>query len=103
MTLDDMTPAGIAAAAAVRAVDAAVCGVVQRGRHVSVLEPHRPQLTAAAAAGSLAVTRIWWDDVAMSRARLELQSASAAEGWFASLVRTGESWDVATFRPRPLE
>src|ERR1700755_3156203 len=38
MTMDDMVPAGIAAADVVRALDIAVCGVVQRGQASAVLQ-----------------------------------------------------------------
>jgi hypothetical protein len=100
MTIDDMVPAGVAAAAVVRALDAAVCALLVRGRPVAVLQRHGSQLKAQAAdGGGFEVTQVLWQDTALSRARVELhgRGGSASAAWLASLVKHGEAWRVESF------
>lgn len=100
MTLDDMVPAGVAAGAIVRALDAAVCAVVQRGKQVAVLQRHGSQLKASAAdGGGFEVTRVMWQDAELSHARVELRGlrGSAGIAWLAMLGRESSIWKVETF------
>jgi hypothetical protein len=100
MTLDDMLPAGHAAAAVVRALDVAVCGLLQRGQSVAVLQPHGPQLKAQAAdGGGFEVTRVIWQDAELLRASVELRSLHerGSSAWLANVVRRGDAFRIETF------
>lgn len=101
MTIDDMVPAGMAAGAVVRALDAAVCALVQRGRSVSVLQRHGSQLKAQAAdCGGFEVTRVLWQDAELAHARATLRGlrSPASLSWLATLAREDTAWKVETFR-----
>jgi hypothetical protein len=98
--MDDMVPAGVAAAAVVRALDAAVCGLLHRGRAVPALQRHGSQLKAQAAdGGGFEVTQVLWQDTELSHARVELRGrgGSANAAWLASLVKQNEAWQVESF------
>jgi hypothetical protein len=100
MTLDDMVPAGVAAGAIVRALDAAVCAVVQRGQSVALLQRHGPQLKAQAAdGGGFEVTQVLWQDAELTHARVELRGlrGSASFGWLARLARQDAIWKLEAF------
>jgi hypothetical protein len=100
MTLDDMVPAGVAAAAVVRALDVAVCALLQRGQPVPMLQGHGAQLKAQAAdCGGFEVTKVLWQDAELSHARVELRGlgGTASSAWLASLVKRDEAWRVASF------
>jgi hypothetical protein len=104
MTMDDMVPAGFAAASVVRALDSAVCGLLQRGRHVAVLEPHDALLKAQAAdCGGFEVTRVEWQDAELMRADVELRGLGQQPGyaWSASVARRGDAWRIETFKRAP--
>jgi hypothetical protein len=100
MTLDDMMPAGYAAGAVVRALDAAVCGLLQRGQQIAVLEAHGPLLKAQAAnGGSFEVTRVQWQDAELMRADVELRALRERSGssWHSSVARRGDAWRIESF------
>lgn len=107
MTLDDMVPAGYAAAEVVRALDAAVCGLLQRGQSIAVLQPHGPQLKAQAAnGGGFEVTRVLWEDAELMHASVELRGLRehADSAWLANVVRRGTAFRIETFaRSTPTE
>jgi hypothetical protein len=94
MTMDDMMPAGYAAAEVVRALDAAVCGLLQRGQPIAVLQPHGPQLKLQAAdGGGFEVTRVMWQDAELVRASVELRSLRerSTQVWLANVARRAEA------------
>lgn len=103
MTMDDLVPAGIAAADVVRALDIEVCGVVQRGQSSSVLKRHTALLKAQAAdGGGFEVTQVLWQDSVLAHARVELhgKGGSARAIWLALLVRDNEHWKIDSFAGR---
>jgi hypothetical protein len=100
MTIEEMVPAGVAAAEVVRALDAAICGLLHRRRPLAVLQPHRSQLKAQAAdCGGFEVTQVLWQDTALSHARVELRGrgGNSSAAWLASLVKHAEAWHVESF------
>ncbi len=103
MSLNDMVPAAHAAAAVVRALDAALCDLIERGMGVPVLVLHGAQLRAYAAdGGAYEVTKVLWQDDALTRADVELQrrtvpAPAPAPAWRASVVRQGGAWSVESF------
>lgn len=104
MTLDDMVPAGFAAAAVVRALDAAVCALLQRGQQVPVLQRHGTQLKAQAAdGGGFEVAKVLWQNAGLSQARVELHGlgGSASSRWLASVIKQDEAWRVESFARKP--
>lgn len=103
MTLDDMVPAGMAAAEVVRALDAAVCGVVKRGQAGAVLRDHVMRLKAQAAdGGGFEVTQVLWQDPDLAHARVELhgKGSSARATWLALVVRDDARWKIDSFASR---
>jgi hypothetical protein len=101
MTLDDMMPAGYAAADVVRALDAAVCGLLQRGQQIPVLEAYGPLLKAQAAnGGSFEVTRVQWQDAELMRADIEMRALCERSGstWRSSVARRDDAWRIESFR-----
>jgi hypothetical protein len=105
MTPDDMVPAGFAAGAVVRALDIAVCALLQRGQPVPVLQRYSAQLKAQAAdCGGFEVTKVLWQDGVLAHAHVELHGLAGAvdSGWLASLVKQKEAWRVASFAHLPL-
>ncbi len=100
MTIDDMVPAGYAAAAVVRTLDSAVCGLLHRGQSIAVLEPHSPQLELQAAdGGGFEVTRVLWQDAELMRASVELRSSRerSNQTWLANVARRGEAFRIESF------
>jgi hypothetical protein len=104
MTLEDMEPAGLAAVSVIRALDSAVCSLLQRGQQVAVLEPHSALLQAQTAdGGRLEVTRVEWKDAELMRADVELRGVGQqpSSAWSASVARRGQVWRIETFSRLP--
>jgi hypothetical protein len=95
MTPDDMVPAGQAAGEIIFVLDAAICAL-GRGAQPAALREQSDRLRASAAdGGKFEVTKVLWQDVALTRAEVELHAQSAS--WRASVVLEEERWQIAEF------
>jgi hypothetical protein len=95
-----MVPAGVAAASVVRALDRAMCGLLQHGQQIAVFEAHSPLLKAQAAnGGSFEVTRVQWQDAELMHADVELRALREHSGstWRSSVARRGDAWRIESF------
>lgn len=95
MTPDDMFPAGMATSEIVHALDAAICAL-QRGEKAPALRAESTRLRDCAAnGGRFEITKVLWQDVALTHAHVELHAGSSS--WMANVVRREEQWRIATF------